>query len=138
MPERSADRLRGMLDAFAAGGIDAVLADVDPEVAWHAPPEWLEERVYRGHEGIRELASYWVDNFDEYRLDLDRAFDLDSDRAAALVHQRGRIKGGGAQIEQQVGYVAEFRNRKLIRMEVYFSWEATLDAAGVDPNPAAD
>jgi ketosteroid isomerase-like protein len=131
MPERSADTLRNMLDAFAAGGIDAVLAHVDPEVAWYAPPEWLEERVYRGHDGIRELASYWDGNFDEYRLELERVLDLDESRAVALVQQRGRIKGGGAELEQPVGYVAEFRDGKLIRMDVYFSWEAALEAVGL-------
>jgi ketosteroid isomerase-like protein len=131
MPERSADSLRRLVEDFAADGIDAVLAHVDPEVIWYAPPEWLEERVYRGHDGIRELASYWVDNFDEYRLDLERVIDLNADRALALVYQRGRIKGGGTELEQPVGYVAEFREGKLIRMDVYFSWEAALEAAGL-------
>ena len=131
MPERSADRLRGLLDAFDSGGVEAVLTYVDPEIAWYAPPEWLEDRIYRGHDGIRKLASHWAGNFDDYHLDLERVFELDADRAVALVYQRGRIKGGGAQVEQPVGYVAEFRDEKLIRMDVYFSWEAALDAAGL-------
>lgn len=121
-----------MLEAFGAEGVEGALRHVHPEIAWHAPPEWLEQRVYIGHEGLRELAAYWTQNFEEYRLDLERVIELDDDRAVALVHQRGRIKGSAAPVELPVGYIAETRDGKLFRVDVFFSWEAALEAAGVD------
>ena len=90
--------LRGMIDDFATGGVEASLGHIHPEITWNAPPEWLEKRAYTGHEGIRELAASWEANFEEYRLEIERLVDLDSDRALALVRQRGTIRGSGVEI----------------------------------------
>jgi ketosteroid isomerase-like protein len=121
-----------MIESFGAGGIEAAIGHVDPELIWQAPPEWLEERIYRGHEGIRELATYWMQQFEDYRLDLERIIELDDGRAVALLHQRGTIKESGAPVEQAIGYVAEASGGKLTRVDVYFSWEDTLAAAGLE------
>lgn len=131
MAEGNEELLRGMFDAFNAGGVEETLAYLDPELVWTAPPEWLEQRVYRGHDGIRELSSYWTENFEQYRLDLERVFELDDDRAAVLLYQRGWVKDSDTEIEQAVGYVVEVAEGKLTRVDVYFSWDATLEAAGL-------
>jgi ketosteroid isomerase-like protein len=132
MAEQAADSLRRTIEAFGTGGTEAALRHLHPEILWLAPPEWLEERMYRGHEGVRELASYWLQQFDDYRLDLERVIDLGDGRAVALLYQRGRIKESGDAIEHAIGYVAEARDGKLIRVDVYFSWEDTLAAAGLE------
>ena len=131
MAQENAERLRGMIDDFAAGGVDASLEHIHPEVSWNAPPEWLEKRVYYGHDGIRELAASWEANFEEYRLEIERLVDLDSDRAFALIHQRGTIRGSGVEIEQPVAFIAEIRDGLVARIDVFFSWEAGLEAAGL-------
>jgi len=131
MAEENSERLRSMIEDFNTGGIDAALAHVHPELAWHAPPEWLEKSVYTGHEGIRELAASWGQNFEEYRLDVERVVDLGDGRALALLYQRGRIQGSGAQVEQATAYIAEFRDGLAARVDVFFSWEAALEAAGL-------
>ena len=123
--------LRHVFEAFNAGGIEAALAYVHPEIAWYAPPEWLEKRVYEGHEELRELASYWEQNFNEYRLDIQRVADLEDGRAFTLLHQRGRVRDSGLEVEQDIGYVAALDAGKVVRIDVSFSWEATLEAAGL-------
>ena len=124
-------RLNLVVEAFNARGIDAALPYFHPELVWLAPPEWLEKRVYRGREGLRELAASWGQNFDEYRLEVKRVVDLDGDRALALVYQRGRIKGTGNPMEQAIGWIVELVDGQLARVDVYFSWEAGLEAAGL-------
>jgi ketosteroid isomerase-like protein len=131
MAEEHVERLRGMIEDFNAGGIDAALAHVHPELTWHAPPEWLEKSVYTGHEGLRELAASWGQNFEEYRVDVEQAVELDDGRVFALLHQRGRIKDSGAHVEQAIAYIAEFRAGLVTRVDVFFSWEAGLEAAGL-------
>jgi len=123
--------LRGMIDDFATGGVEASLEHIHPEITWNAPPEWLEKRVYTGHEGIRELAASWEANFEEYRLEIERLVDLDSDRALALVRQRGTIRGSGVEIEQPVAFIAGIRDGLVARVDVFFSWEVGLEAAGL-------
>ena len=128
---RTAELLRGLIESFGSGGVDEALVHLHPEILWNAPPEWLEQRVYSGHEAIRELASYWMAQFDDYRLDLDRTIELDDGRAVALLHQLGRIRESGTEVKQEVGWVGVSEDGLLKRIDVYFSWEATLEAAGV-------
>jgi ketosteroid isomerase-like protein len=132
MAGESVERLRGMIEDFNAGGIDAALVNIHPELTWHAPPEWLEKSVYVGHEGIRELAASWGQNFEEYRLSVERVVDLGGERALALLHQHGTIKDSGTEVEQAIAYVAEFRDGLVARVDVFFSWEAALEAAGLE------
>jgi hypothetical protein len=131
MAQGNAERLRGMIEDFNTGGIEAALAHVDPEITWHAPPEWLEKSVYTGHDGLRELAGSWGQNFEEYRLDVERVVDLDAHRVFALLYQRGRIKDSGAEVEHAVSYIAEIAADQVTRVDVFFSWEAGLQAAGL-------
>jgi ketosteroid isomerase-like protein len=131
MSEEMAASVRGLIDAFNADGIDAALEYFDPGVEWWAPPEWLEDRLYAGHDGIRRLADFWTQQFDEYRLEPERFVDLGDDRALVLMHQRGNIKGSRAPIEQPLGWIVQGQDGKLTEVRVYFSWHATLNAAGL-------
>jgi ketosteroid isomerase-like protein len=131
MPDETAAPLRAAIEAFSDQGIEAALAYFDPELEWWAPPEWLEDRLYRGHQGLRELAAFWTEQFDDYRVEPERFIELGGDRVVALLHQRGRIRGSGDRVEQPIGYIARIREGKVTEVHVYFSWEATLEAAGL-------
>jgi hypothetical protein len=54
---------------------------------------------------------------------------------AAVVDQvvlgRSRIRGSAVSIEQRVSYVREVRNGKGVHVQVYFSWNEALEAAGL-------
>jgi hypothetical protein len=39
--------------------------------------------------------------------------------------------GSGDRVEQPLGYLVETRDGLVTRVEIYFSWEATLEAAGL-------
>ena len=43
----------------------------------------------------------------------------------------GRIRGSHDRVEQRIGYPWEVRNGKGVRIQVYFSWEEALEAAGL-------
>ena len=129
MSEESRALVRDAINAFSDEGVEATLEYLDSEIEWWAPPEWLEDRLYKGHEGIRRLAEFWMQQFDEYRLDPERFVDLADGRVAALLYQRGRIKGSGVLIEQPIGWIARIGDGLVKEIWVYFSWEATLEAA---------
>jgi ketosteroid isomerase-like protein len=116
-------------EAFNDGGVEAALEYLDAEIEWWGPEDWLEERVYRGHDGVRRLVTFWSQAFDEYRIDVDETREF-GDSVLALCHQRGRMKGTGDQIENPIAFIFwEFHNGKVMRVDVYFSWEAARDAA---------
>ena len=125
MSQENVEVVRDTLAAFDRGGVEAALEYFDTDIEWLGPPEWLEQHLYQGHDGIRKIAAVWGENFDEYRLDPVEFIDA-GDRIVALVYQRGRIKGSADPIEQQIGYVWTVRNGKGVRVQVYFSWEEPL------------
>jgi len=131
MSKENVETVKSIVETFNTCGLDAALAYVRPELTWHAPPEWLEKQVYRGREGLRELAESWGQSFDHYRLDLERVEDLGGNRALVLLTQRGEVKSGGSPVELAVGWVVEVLDGQLARVDVYFSWESTLEAAGL-------
>jgi ketosteroid isomerase-like protein len=130
MSRENVELVRRAIDAFNREGVEAALAYMDPAIEWVGPPEWLEASPYTGHDGIRKIASIWEETFDEYRLDVERAFDA-GDHVVALVVQHGRIKGTGDQIQQRIGFDWEVRGGKGVHVRVYFSWEEALEVVGL-------
>ena len=57
--------------------------------------------------------------------------DLGGNRALALLVLRGRIKAGGNPMELAVGWIVEVLDGQLARVDVQFSWESALEAAGL-------
>jgi ketosteroid isomerase-like protein len=79
---------------------------------------------------MRKIASVWGENFDEYRLDIEKLVDL-GDEVLVLVFQRGRIKGSADIVEQPIGYQWRVRDGKTVRVQVHFTWEEALEAASL-------
>jgi ketosteroid isomerase-like protein len=128
---------RNFFDTFNRDGVEGVLPYFDPEIEWFGPPEWLEEPVYSGHDGLRRLAAAWEGNFGEYRLDFEQLFELADDEVLVLAFQRGRIKGSDDRIELRVGFEWLVRDRRIARVKAHFSWEQALVAAGLSARDAS-
>ena len=128
MSEEHIDFARRFFATFNREGVEGVLTHFDPEIEWLVPPEWLEERVYKGHAGLRKLAAAWAGNFGGYRLDFERLIDLGDDELLVLAYQRGLIKGSNVGIEHRVGFEWLLRDGKIARVRVHFSWEEALGA----------
>jgi ketosteroid isomerase-like protein len=131
MPEERAAPMLNAIEAFNETGVEAALPYLHPEIEWVAPPEWLEDRLYKGHDGIRRLSAYWTQLFDEYRVMPQQVMDAGEGRVVLLLQQEGRIIGSGDRVESPLGYLVEIRDALVARVEIFFSWEATLEAAGL-------
>ena len=119
-----------VIAAFESAGVEGALRYFDPDVAWFGPPEWPEDRLYEGYDGLREVASVWTENFDDFQLDLQTAVDA-GDHVLALIIQRAVIKGSGHELERRVSWVCELRNGRVASVHPYFSWEEGLEAVGL-------
>jgi ketosteroid isomerase-like protein len=54
---------------------------------------------------------------------------------AALIVQRGRIKGSSHELEHRVAWDCEVRDGRVARVHPYFSWEEGLEAVGLAELP---
>jgi ketosteroid isomerase-like protein len=128
--DSNVDIIRKATETFNEHGIEAVFDVYREDFEWYSPPEWPEDEVYRGHEGLAKIAHAWTQNFDEYRWDPER-FIADGDMVVVLLHHRGRTRNEGVWIEQPVGAVFFMRDGQVARVHAYFSWAEALDFAGI-------
>jgi ketosteroid isomerase-like protein len=130
MSQENVEIVKAALAAYNGGEIETALQYVDEEIAWVGPPEWLEKHLYKGHDGVREIAAQWSENFDEYRVDPVEFVDA-GDEVVVLALQRGRIKGSSVPIEDPISYVWTMRDGKVVRVQVYFTWDEARAHAGL-------
>jgi ketosteroid isomerase-like protein len=129
MSEENMHLVRRMNEAFNRGD-DSWIGFYDPEVEFRTPPEWPEDSVYRGHDGIRRAAALWAESFSEYVWKIDSLIDA-PDCVVGLHHHRGRIRDGGGWVERPLGAVYFLRSGKIARVLSFFSWSEALKAAGL-------
>lgn len=130
MSEARATLIRTMFEAFNRDGIEATLPFMPANVVWHTFPEWPGADRNEGHDGIRQLAGEWTENFDDYSWDVEEVRDC-GDAVVVLAHHRGRSKAAGMPVSEQVGGVfTDFDDEdRAARARFFVSWEQTLAAA---------
>jgi hypothetical protein len=70
MSDENVEIVRRSFEAYASGGIEATLPFYAPDFVWDPGPEWVEDTIYRGHDGVRRLDAILLENFDGYSLEL--------------------------------------------------------------------
>ncbi len=132
MSQENVEISSNAMAALIRDGVEEFLDYCDPNIEWITPPDWLEERVYIGYDGVRQAVALFGGQVDDFHVELERVVDVDDDRVVVLLYQRGRIKGSGHTLEQPLGVATEFRDGRATRFEVYFSWEEALKAVGLE------
>lgn len=123
------ERIRQLFPAVNERGLEAALPLFDPHVAWMAPPEWMDQPVYCGHQGLRELYDIWDCNFDDFALQLEDVHTV-GERVVVLLVLDGRIKGTDQRVNQRASWLIDFGPDGLItHLRAYFTWEEALEAA---------
>jgi ketosteroid isomerase-like protein len=131
MSQENVEISRAAMNALNRDGVEAFVQYFAADVEWVTPPDWLEDRVLEGHDGVRLAIALFSEQLDDFRVDLDRVIDVDQDRVVMLLYQRGRIKGSGHTLEQPLGVVNELRDGRATRVQVFFTWDEALQAAGL-------
>jgi ketosteroid isomerase-like protein len=86
----------------------------DPEIEWVEDPLRADRRIYRGHDGVRESWERWLENFEDYRTEIERIVDC-GDKALVAAREYGRGAASGAATSQRLYLVCSFRNGKIAR-----------------------
>ena len=134
MSEENVEIVRRMVEAWNADDLDAFLAELDPDVEWHASIEpALEGRgtTFRGHDGARKA-------WDDYRggaweratIRVQEIRDL-GESVLGLGHFDLTARTTGIEFQQEVGQLLTFRDGKLATTHDYLSHREALEAAGL-------
>jgi ketosteroid isomerase-like protein len=87
-------------------------------------------RTYEGVGGANAFLADWLENFEQWSLDIDDVFDA-GDQVVVIARQHGRPKHGGPEVEMRFAQVWTFRDGLITRMEMYADRDEALDAAGL-------
>jgi len=127
MFEEDLDTLRGAL----ASGPDALLAILDEDVRWDYVGAFPEAVTYRGPTAVARFLREWSGGFDDFGFAAEEFIDV-GDSIVVHLHQWGRGKETGAQVESRTWQVFTFRDGKVIQCRGYATKAEAFSAAGLD------
>ncbi|MDX6616126.1 MAG: uncharacterized protein QOD60_1217 [Solirubrobacterales bacterium] len=129
MDEESAELIRGVFAAIAAGDLDQLLTLTDPEVEWHSFFSVGESGEYRGHQELGDYLGDLSEAWEELRPVLD-----DHLRAGDIVIAVGRIeyrgRESGVETTAPAGWMFELKDGKVLRFRAFRDPEQVLRRIG--------
>jgi len=112
MATKDVDALRRFYAAWTAGDLEAMLAEVDPEVVAEPVLGLLYERPsYRGHSGISRWFDEVDDLWDDFESEVEATHEVDGAVVAFLrlvAYTRGRAS------DSRIAVVCRFRDGRIL------------------------
>jgi uncharacterized protein len=131
MSQENMELVRKGFEAFNVGGIEALLPFYAPDTVWYSLAEWLEDPVYRGHDGARKLIAAWTEGFGDWAWEVHEIRDA-GDAVVAFADTVGQIKGSVVPIGQPMGIVfSGFRDGMIGEVRFFLTSQEALDAVGL-------
>jgi ketosteroid isomerase-like protein len=123
------EKLRRALPDSAPADVEALFAILDEKVEWDYVGAFPEEVTYHGPAEVREFLGQWAAGFDDFGFEADEAIDA-GDSVVVHLHQWGRGKETGAQVESRTWQVFTFRGGKVVHCRGYATKAEAFEAAG--------
>jgi ketosteroid isomerase-like protein len=118
-------------DEFLATG-ELVERITAPEFVWDMSTfhGWPERQTYEGPEGTREFLTDWVSAWEDWRLEVRELIDAGGD-VVAILHQSGRSKTTGLEVDMDFAQVWTIKDGKQTRMRMYADPDEALREVGL-------
>jgi ketosteroid isomerase-like protein len=132
MSHANLEVVRGILNAWNRGDVDAWLAPAHPEIEWFSEVARRlagSETVYRGPAGMRRFWDEWHDVWD-LTIEVSEVRDL-GDTVVAMADVRTRGGVSGIDLERQLAFVFELEGGLARRVRSYFEPGEALEAVGL-------
>jgi ketosteroid isomerase-like protein len=121
------------------GGYEHVMATGEllegighPDFVWDMSTfgNWPEQQTYDGIEGARQFLADWTSAWEDWRLEVKELIDAGED-VVAIVHQSGRSKATGLEVNMDFAQVWTLQDGKQTRMRMYADPDEALRAVGL-------
>jgi ketosteroid isomerase-like protein len=131
MSQENVGIVRAAFDAFGQGDIEGVLRLCDESIVITQPPELPGATPQQhGHSGVLEAFEIWPDQWDDYRIEIQRTVDL-GDHVLVTTRTSGRGKQSGVEVQMDISFVFSLRDEKIIEMQIFMREDQALAAAGL-------
>ena len=109
----------------------ALLALLDDEVEWDYVGAFPEAVTYHGPREVGEFLRQWAEGFEDFGFEADQVIDAGASVVVCL-HQWGRGKETGAQVESRTWQVFDFRGGKVIHCRGHATKAEALASVDLD------
>jgi ketosteroid isomerase-like protein len=116
MAEANVEALQRGYEALNRGDSSVVLELLDPDIEWHEPDKSPEAGTHSGRDSFERFFSGWLDSFDDFHITPEQVVERDG-QLIAVVHQTGRGRASGIQIDARLAHVWTVRGGRAIRFE---------------------
>jgi ketosteroid isomerase-like protein len=131
MSQEWVDLVRLGFEAIERGDLAVFDGMTTEDLVLVQPPEVPDAKTYEGPGAIVESMEDWPKQWEDFRMDLIEIIDAGDEVAVSVTRHRGRGRESGIEMDFEVFYVQRGRDGKLARMEMFFSREQALKAAGL-------
>ena len=115
MSRENIEIVKRLYEADARGDRAAALELLDPEIEVEYRGQLIDkDTTYRGHAGVRQLMESIVENFDDFRVEVEEYLDRGAHVVVAL-HERAVGRTSGVPVDIHIGQVWTVRGGKLVR-----------------------
>lgn len=117
-------------DAYQRRDWELLQQGSHPDVVIVQPPDVPDAKTYEGPTAFAEAAADWPSQWEDFTLELVELIDVSPDKVVSVTHHHGRGAESGIEMDFTVAYVHTLRDGLLARMEMFFSRDEALAAAG--------
>ena len=124
----NADLLQPIYEEWSRGNWRPSFEVYDPEMKWG----WSDEfpglaGVYVDHDDPNPRLRNWLSGWEHWRAVPEDYLEL-GNHVVVLATYQGRGKGSGVEINQEGAHVFEFRDGKVIRLEIFASRDKAIES----------
>ena len=127
----NADLVRAAFAQWNTGAREALLEQIDHDIVIDVQSSQIFGGApYRGHEGYRQWVAAMEESFEVWQIQPE-TFEERGESVVVLgrMHLRGR--GSGVALDQETGWIVDFRDGKMCRFRSFLSHSEALRASGI-------
>ncbi len=132
MSQENVEIVRAFLEAFNNEDYAVCLDAIDPDVAWHPPPDIPNAAVAHGRDALIESFGDWLGAWGDYRVAPDEMLEGTGDTVLVAALESGRGRDSGIEVQsRRVTQVYALRDGKIVRFRAYLDHAEALEAVGL-------
>jgi ketosteroid isomerase-like protein len=129
MSEAEVEVVRRAAEAWAAGGVEALLELADLEIEWRSRSDLPDSDLYEGHDGVRRLYQLFADELEDMYFEPVEMIDAEDGVVVLVLNWGGKGRSSGIQIEERgEAWVMRVANGKVVRVDEYPNKNEALKA----------
>jgi ketosteroid isomerase-like protein len=132
MSEENVDIIRRAFAAYTAGDIDGVLQLCSEDIVITQAPEvpGVPQKL-TGHDGVLEAFGLWPQQWDDYRVQIERVVADPGEYVVVATRQSGRGKQSGVAVEAEFAFLFAVRDGKIAEWRIFVRERQALAAVGL-------